>query len=39
MAAADRALDAAVEVYRWYRKLAGDARPKNRIVSAIYKGV
>lgn len=35
---ADAALDAAIEVYRWYRRLAGDARKRNRILAAIYKG-
>ena len=39
MAAADRALDEAVKVYRWYRRLSGDARKKNPIVDAIYKGI
>ena len=34
-----RALDEAVKVYRWYRRLSGDARKKNRIVDAIYKGI
>lgn len=35
---ADAALDEAVKVYRWYRRLAGDARKRNRILAAIYKG-
>ena len=35
---ADAALDAAVAVYRDYRRLAGDARKRNRILAAIYKG-
>jgi hypothetical protein len=39
MAAADRALDEAVKVYRWYRRLSGDARKKNRLIDAIYKGI
>lgn len=38
MAPADAALDAAVETFRWYRRLAGDARKRNRIIAAIYKG-
>jgi hypothetical protein len=38
MAPATRGLDEAVKVYRWYRRLAGDARKKNRIITAIYKG-
>ena len=39
MAAADRALDEAVRVYRWYRRLSGDARKRNRILAALYKGI
>jgi hypothetical protein len=39
MASADLALDEAVKVYRWYRRLSGDARKKNRLVDAIYKGI
>ncbi len=39
MAAADRALDEAVRVYRWYRRLSGDARKRNRIIAALYKGI
>ncbi len=35
---ADAALDAAVAVYRNYRRLAGDARKRNPILAAIYKG-
>lgn len=35
---ADAALDAAVTVYRDYRRLGGDARKRNRILAAIYKG-
>jgi hypothetical protein len=35
---ADAALDEAVAVFRWYRRLAGDARKKNRLIAAIYKG-
>ena len=37
-ASADAALDAAIEVFRWHRRLAGDARKRNRILQAIYKG-
>lgn len=36
---ADHALDEAIAVYRWYRRLAGDARKRNRLISALYKGV
>ena len=35
---ADAALDEAVEVLREYRRLAGDARKRNPIIAAIYKG-
>ncbi len=35
---ADAALDAAIAVLRWHRRLAGDARPRNRILAAIYRG-
>ena len=35
---ADEAIDEAVKVFRWYRRLAGDARRKNPLVTAIYKG-
>ena len=36
--AADAALDAAIEVFRWHRRLAGDARKRNRLLQLIYKG-
>ena len=39
MASADRALDEAVRVYHWYRRLSGDARKRNPIIDAIYKGI
>jgi hypothetical protein len=35
---AGAALDAAVEQYRWHRRLAGDARRKNAFLQFIYKG-
>lgn len=38
MVPADHALDAAVTVFREYRRLAGDARKRNRIAAALYKG-
>jgi len=38
LAAAGEALDAAIEVYRWHRRLAGDARKKNPILQFLYKG-
>jgi hypothetical protein len=37
-ASADRAIDAAITVYRRHRRLAGDARRRNPILAAIYKG-
>jgi hypothetical protein len=39
MVPADAAIDEAVKVYRWYRRLSGDARRKNPILDAIYKGI
>ena len=39
MAVADSALDEAVKVYRWYRRLSGDARKRNRLIHTIYKGI
>jgi hypothetical protein len=38
LASADAALDAAIEVYRWHRRLAGDARKRHPLLSFIYKG-
>jgi hypothetical protein len=38
MVPADAALDEAVKVFRWYRRLGGDARKRNPIIAAIYKG-
>jgi hypothetical protein len=32
------AVDAAIERFRWNRRIAGDARKRNRILQAIYKG-
>ena len=32
------ALEEAIRTLRWNRRLAGDARKRNRIISAIYKG-
>jgi hypothetical protein len=34
----DEALDSAVTVFRKYRRIAGDARKRNRILQFIYKG-
>jgi hypothetical protein len=36
--AASTALDEAIEVYRWHRRLAGDARKKNAFLQFLYKG-
>ena len=33
-----KALDEAIEVYRWSRRLAGDARKKNAFLQFLYKG-
>jgi hypothetical protein len=35
---AEAALDEAVRVFRWHRRIAGDARKRNRILAALYKG-
>lgn len=35
---AEQALDEAIRVLRWHRRLGGDARRRNRILQAIYKG-
>jgi hypothetical protein len=35
---ANLALDEAIEEFRWYRRLAGDARKRNPILEFIYKG-
>jgi Phycobilisome protein len=37
-ASADAALDQAILTFRRYRGLAGDARKRNRILAAIYRG-
>ena len=34
----DDAIDALVDQLRWNRRIAGDARKRNRILQAIYKG-
>lgn len=38
MEAANRAIDEAIEVFRWSRRLAGDARKKNAFLQFLYKG-
>lgn len=35
---ADATLDEAVKAYRWHRRLAGDARKRNRLLQLLYKG-
>lgn len=35
---ANAAIDAAIEQFRWHRRLAGDARKKNAFLQFIYKG-
>jgi hypothetical protein len=37
-AAADIALDQVIETFRRYRRIAGDARKRSRILTALYKG-
>lgn len=36
--AVDAAVDAAIVVFRWHRRLAGDARKRNALLAFIYKG-
>jgi hypothetical protein len=38
LAPANAALDAGIESFRWYRRLAGDARQRNRLLNALYRG-
>lgn len=35
---AEAALDEAIRIFRWNRRLAGDARKRNRLLAALYKG-
>lgn len=35
---AEASLDEAVRVFRWHRRLAGDARKRNRLLALLYKG-
>ena len=37
-AAADAAIDTAIERLRWQRRIAGDARKRNKILQLLYKG-
>jgi hypothetical protein len=34
----DPALDEAIRVFRWHRRIAGDARKRNPLLAFIYKG-
>ena len=34
----DAAIDEAIAVFKWHRRLAGDARKRNSLLSFIYKG-
>ena len=38
VATAGAALDEAIKVYHWHRRLAGDARKRNALLQLIYKG-
>jgi hypothetical protein len=38
LAPAGAALDEAIKVFRWHRRLAGDARKRNALLQLLYKG-
>jgi hypothetical protein len=38
MGIVDTAIDAMIERFKWHGRIAGDARKKNRLLQAIYKG-
>jgi hypothetical protein len=38
LGAIDAAIDEAIAVFKWHRRLAGDARKRNPLLSYIYKG-
>jgi hypothetical protein len=38
MGEVDAALDAMIERFKWHGRIAGDARKRNRLLAAIYKG-
>jgi hypothetical protein len=38
LASAGVALDEAIKVFRWHRRLAGDARKRNALLQLLYKG-
>jgi hypothetical protein len=38
MAVADQAIDAGIKVFRHYRRIGGDARPRNPLLQMLYRG-
>jgi len=38
MSVVDDAVEAMIERFKWHRRIAGDARKRNRLLQAIYKG-
>ena len=38
MVSVDAALDAMIDRFKWHGRIAGDARKRNRLLQAIYKG-
>jgi hypothetical protein len=38
MAPVDAAVEAMIDRFKWHGRIAGDARKKNRLLQAIYKG-
>ena len=38
MASVDAAIDAGVAVFKWHRRIAGDARKRHPLQAALYKG-
>ncbi len=38
MSIVDASIDAMIERFKWHGRIAGDARKKNRLLQAIYKG-
>jgi hypothetical protein len=38
MAPVDEAVEAMIERFKWHGRIAGDARKRNRLLAAIYKG-
>jgi hypothetical protein len=38
MAPVDEAIEAMIERFKWHGRIAGDARKRNRLLQAIYKG-